>query len=142
MAQAQDGDTVKVHYRGTLDNGQAFDDSHQGDPFEFTIGNEEVIPGFEEAVRGMSPEEEKTITIEAAEAYGPRRDDLVMEVDRSNFQEDADFEVGHRVQIQPEEGQQFVAMITNLSEDSVTLDANHPLAGQDLTFEVELLEIA
>ena len=141
MAQAKEGDTVKIHYKGTLESGQTFDDSHQGDPLEFTIGEGQVIPGFEKAVIGMTPDDEKSFTIAAGEAYGPRREDLVVEVDRDDMQDDMNLEVGQRLQIQPEEGQQFVAVVSELEEDTVTLDANHPLAGEDLTFEVELVGI-
>lgn len=140
MAQAQAGDTVRVHYTGRLTDGTVFDSSQGRDPLEFTLGEGQVIPGFDEAVSGMAPGDERTITIPADQAYGPRRDDLVFPVPREQFPAELEPEVGQ--QLQMSQGNQ-VAIVTvrEVSPEAVTLDANHPLAGSDLTFDLELVEI-
>lgn len=141
MAEAQQGDTVKVHYKGTLEDGSVFDDSHDREPLEFTIGGGEIIPGFEEAVVGMEPGDTKTTEISSENAYGPHREDLVASVSRNELPEDLDPEVGQRLQIQQENGQSMVVEVTETGESDVTLDGNHPLAGEDLTFKIELVDI-
>lgn len=141
MADAQQGDTVKVHYKGMLQDGTVFDDSADREPLEFTIGNGEIIPGFEEAVVGMSPGESQTVELASDEAYGPHRDDLVAAVSRSELPDDLDPEVGQRLEIQQRDGQSMVVKVTEVDESTITLDGNHPLAGQDLTFEIELVDI-
>lgn len=142
MAQAQLGDRVKVHYTGRLDDGTVFDSSIITDPLEFTIGEREVVPGFEEAVIGMSPGESKNVKIPVDKAYGPRREDMTIVVDRDKFPPDIEPEVGQQLEIrQREDGQTFPVTVTDVSESSVTLDANHHLAGKDLTFDIQLLEI-
>ncbi len=142
MAQAQLGDRVKVHYTGRLDDGTVFDSSIITDPLEFTIGEREVVPGFEEAVIGMSPGESKNVKIPVDKAYGPRREDMTIVVDRDKFPPDIEPEVGQQLEIrQREDGQTFPVTVTDVSESSVTLDANHQLAGKDLTFDIQLLEI-
>jgi peptidylprolyl isomerase len=142
MAQAQQGDKVKVHYTGRLDDGTVFDSSIISDPLEFTIGEREVIPGFEEAVIGMNPGESKTIRVPVDRAYGPHREDMIMEVEREKFPPEIEPEVGQQLEIRRREnGQTFPVTVTDVSESSVTLDANHHLAGKDLTFDIQLLEI-
>jgi peptidylprolyl isomerase len=142
MAQAQQGDKVKVHYTGRLDDGTVFDSSIISDPLEFTIGEREVITGFEEAVIGMNPGESKTIRVPVDRAYGPHREDMIMEVEREKFPPEIEPEVGQQLEIRRREnGQTFPVTVTDVSESSVTLDANHHLAGKDLTFDIQLLEI-
>ncbi|MBE9514547.1 MAG: peptidylprolyl isomerase [Chloroflexi bacterium] len=140
-AQAKDGDTVQVHYTLKLEDGTVFDTSIGGDPLQFTIGDGQLIPGFEQAVVGMSPGESKTVEIPADEAYGPYLEELVMVVDRDQLPEDLQPEVGQQLQIRQPDGQTILVKVIDVSESSVTLDANHPLAGEDLTFDIELVEI-
>ena len=141
MGQAQSGDTVKVHYTGKLNDGTVFDGSTDRDPLQFKIGGGQVIPDFEQAVVGMRPGDSKTIDIESANAYGPYNDDLVLVVEREAIPPDLPLAVGQQLQIQQEDGQALPVLITDVSEATVTLDANHPLAGQDLTFDIELVAI-
>jgi peptidylprolyl isomerase len=141
MAQAKSGDTVKVHYTGKLDDGTVFDTSAEREPLQFTIGQGQLIPDFEQAVVGMNPGESKTVQIPSENAYGPHRAEMVMEVDRSEFPEDLEPKVDQRLQVSQSDGRTFPVTVTDVSESKVTLDANHPLAGKDLTFEVELSEI-
>jgi peptidylprolyl isomerase len=141
MTQAKMGDTVKVHYTGKLEDGTVFDTSTNRDPLQFTIGEGRVIPSFEQAVVGMNPGESKTTKIPADKAYGPHREELVLAVDRNQFPVDLKPEVGQRLQNRQADGRTIVVTVTDVSESSVTLDANHPLAGEDLTFDVQLLEI-
>ena len=141
MQQAKQGDTVLVHYRGTLDDGSEFDSSAGTDPLSFTIGAGEVIPGFEQALEGMETGEKKTQHIPAAEAYGERRDELVFEVGREQMPEGNDIEVGDMLRVGFPDGSSANVQVTALDEQSVTLDANHPLAGKNLTFELELVKI-
>jgi peptidylprolyl isomerase len=140
MTQARTGDTVRVHYRGTLDDESVFDSSAGREPLEFTLGEGRVIPGFEEAVLGMAVGEEKTVTIPAEQAYGAHRAEMVATLSRDVLPEGMEPQVGQQLQLN-QEGQTFVVSVTEVSGESVTLDANHPLAGQDLTFALELVEI-
>ncbi len=142
MAQAKNGDTVKVHYTGKLNDGTVFDSSANRAPLEFTLGQGKVIPGFEHAVVGMEPGESRTTEIPAAQAYGPYQDEMVIQVTRDQFPEDIQPEVGQQLQVQQANGNSFVVNITDITGDQITLDGNHPLAGQDLTFDIELVEIA
>jgi FKBP-type peptidyl-prolyl cis-trans isomerase 2 len=141
MAKAKNGDTVKVHYTGKLEDGTVFDSSVDREPLEFMIGQGNLIPGFEEAVVGLEPSESRTATISHEEAYGPYRPEMVAQVDRSQFPDDVEPEVGQHFQMRHEQGQVMTVVVTDVSETSVTLDANHPLAGKDLTFDIELVEI-
>ena len=140
MPKAAIGDTVKVHYTGTLDDEQVFDSSEGRDPLEFTLGSGEVIPGFEQAVVGMSPGEEKEATLDPEDAYGERRDDLVFSVGRDQLPEELEPERGQRLEMRQGD-QTFPVVITGVSDSEVQLDANHPLAGRELTFRIELVEI-
>ena len=139
--KAKQGDTVQVHYTGTLDDGRVFDSSEGRDPLEFTLGSGQVIKGFDAAVEGMSPGDSRLVTIPAGEAYGARRDDLVAVVERSQFPDDMDPEVGQQLQVS-QDGQTYVVTVTDVDVESVTLDANHPLAGQNLTFELQLVSMS
>ncbi|MCF8024353.1 MAG: peptidylprolyl isomerase [Desulfobacteraceae bacterium] len=141
MTQAKQGDTVKVHYKGKLDDGSVFDSSEGKDPLEFKIGEGNIIPGVEEAVVGMAPEDTKEATIPPEKAYGDYKDEMVIEVEKSQFPEHIDPELGQQLELKQEEGQNIVVTVTNVGEEKVTLDANHPLAGKDLTFELTLQEI-
>lgn len=140
MASAKSGDTVRVHYTGKLEDGSVFDSSDGRDPLEFTVGSGQVIPGFDQAVAGMSPGEEREIRIPAAEAYGDRKDDLVIIVERAQLPPDIEPAVGQQLQLS-QEGRAFVVTVADVNEQNITLDANHPLAGEDLTFELQLVEI-
>jgi peptidylprolyl isomerase len=141
MQQAKHGDTVRVHYRGTLDDGTEFDSSAGSEPIVFTIGEGQVIPGFESAVQGMAAGEKKKERIQANDAYGDRRDDLVFTVGREQMPEGTEVEVGDLLQVGFPDGSNAAVQVAAMDEQSVTLDANHPLAGKDLTFELELVAI-
>ncbi len=142
MAQAKTNDTVKVHYTGRLNDGTVFDSSVEREPLQFTLGEGQVIPGFENAVLGMTAGESKTITIAADQAYGPRRDDLVLAVGRDQFPPDITPEVGQQLQVRQTNGDVALVTVTEVGEAAVKLDANHPLAGHDLTFDIQLVEIS
>jgi FKBP-type peptidyl-prolyl cis-trans isomerase 2 len=141
VAPAKSGDTVKVHYTGKLEDGTVFDSSAERDPLEFTLGGGQIIPGFEKAVMGMETGASKTITIPPDDAYGPHRDDMVMEVERSKLPPNFDPNVGSRLQIPQPQGRPVDVVVSEVSDTHLTLDANHPLAGKDLIFEIELVEI-
>ncbi len=141
MKQAQEGDTVRIHYTGTLDDGTQFDSSSGREPIEFKLGSRSVIPGFEAGVTGMEVGEQKNIHIPADEAYGQRNEALVEEVPLQHFPEDMKLQVGMHLQAQSPNGESFNVVVTALSEESATLDGNHPLAGEALNFELELVEI-
>ena len=138
---ARDGDIVDVHYTGTLKDGSEFDSSEGKDPLQFTVGAGQMIPGFDNAVYGMKIGETKTITIPAAEAYGPHDEDLVTEIDRDTLPEGIEPTVGMQIGVTYAGGQQGSAIIIEVTETTVTLDANHFLAGEDLIFEIKLVRI-
>jgi peptidylprolyl isomerase len=141
MAQAKTGDTVKVHYTGRLDDGSEFDSSRDDSPLEFTIGKGDVIQGFESAIIGMTPGETKTITIPADEAYGQYNEEMVAVAERDQFPKNTSPEIGQEYEMCNEEGKSLVMTVIEVSDSQITLDANHPLAGEDLTFDLELVEI-
>ncbi len=141
MAQASRGDTVRVHYTGTLDDGTEFDSSRGRDPLVFELGSGQVIPGFDSAVEGLSPGEETEVRLEAREAYGDRQEELLMSVDRDDVPPSFEPVVGAVVELSHPGGQRFPGRITEVSDQSIAIDANHPLAGQALTFAIELVEI-
>ena len=140
MSSAKSGDTVRVHYTGKLADGSVFDSSEGRDPLEFTVGSGQVIPGFDAAVAGMSPGDERSVTIPAADAYGDRKDDLMIVVERSQLPQDIEASVGQQLQLS-QEGRAFVVTVADVTDESITLDANHPLAGEDLTFDLHLVGI-
>ena len=142
MAQAKTGDTVKVHYTGKLNDGSVFDTSEGREPLEFKIGGGQVIAGFDEALSGMEVGESKTVTIPADKAYGPHQQEMVMVVDRSKLPDELEPQMGQQLQVGQPDGQTFVVTVAAISGEEVTLDANHPMAGKDLTFELQLVEIA
>jgi peptidylprolyl isomerase len=139
--QAKKGDTAQVHYTGRLEDGQVFDSSEGGEPLEFEIGAGNVIQGFDEGVRGMSQGDKKRIEIEADDAYGQRVDALVQEIARAGLNLDREPEVGMQLGLQLPDGQEIPVTITEVTQESITLDANHPLAGQKLIFDVELVNL-
>ncbi|MBV6622875.1 MAG: peptidylprolyl isomerase [Rivularia sp. (in: Bacteria)] len=141
MTQAKAGDNVKVHYTGKLDDGTVFDSSAEREPLQFSLGSGNVIPGFEEAIVGMAPGESKTATIPADQAYGPQREELVITVEKEQIPTDLSVAVGQQLQISQNNGQVIPVIVTDVSDSKVTLDANHPLAGQQLTFDIELVEV-
>ncbi|PSQ85861.1 MAG: peptidylprolyl isomerase [Bacteroidetes bacterium QH_2_63_10] len=141
MAKANEGDEVQVHYTGKLEDGTIFDSS-EDEPLSFTIGENRVIPGFEEAVTGMEPGDSKTTEVEPERAYGEHREDMVMEMDRDQIPGEVDPEVGQQLQLRLENGQTVPVLITALGDDSVTIDANHPLAGRKLIFDIEVINVS
>lgn len=141
MVQAKEGDTVKVHYTGKFKNGTAFDSSAGADPLEFKIGSGRLIPGFEEAVLGMSPGESKTVNIPAEKAYGRYREDRIINVDRKDLPPEVEPEIGMNLEVCSPNGQVIPVQVTDIQGTTVTLDANHPLAEQDLIFDIQLVEI-
>jgi len=141
MAQAKSGDVVHVHYTGKLDDQSVFDSSDGRDPLSFELGKGQVIPGFDGAVSGMEEGEKKTVTIESDEAYGPRVEQLVFTAPRENLPEGYDPKVGEVMRLEAKDGRQMDVMITHADEKGVRMDGNHPLAGKDLTFDIELVKI-
>ncbi len=141
MTQAKSGDTDRIHYTGTLEDGTQFDSSAGRDPLEFALGGGQVIPGFDNAVDGMAVGDSKTVTIPPEEAYGQRHEQLVQQVSRSALPDEIEPAVGMQLQSQSPEGQVMMLVVTEVEEESITVDANHPLAGQALTFDIELVEI-
>jgi FKBP-type peptidyl-prolyl cis-trans isomerase 2 len=140
--QAKNGNIVQVDYTGKLADGTVFDSSVGSEPLEFKLGAGQVIPGFEKAVLGMKVGEKKTVTIPANEAYGPHRDEQVVELSREELPSDLTPQVGQQLVVNQQDGRQIIVVITNVSDNNtVTIDANHPLAGKDLTFEIELVKI-
>ena len=141
MQQVKTGDKVKVHYHGKLTNGETFDSSEGRAPLEFEVGSGMVIKGFDDGVTGMSVGEKKTISIPADEAYGPRNADMVIEMPKDRFPPDMELEIGMPLMKSDGSGQNFQVSVTEIKPESVILDANHPLAGKDLVFDLELVEI-
>jgi len=141
MTQPKSGDKVKVHYTGTLTDGTKFDSSAGSDPLEFTLGEGQLIPGFEQAVAEMTVGETRTVTIPSQEAYGPRYDELQQEVPRDLIPDSIELSEGLMLQGQSPDGHPMRYTVVAFSEEKVILDGNHPLAGQDLVFELELLTI-
>jgi FKBP-type peptidyl-prolyl cis-trans isomerase 2 len=141
MTQAKQGDTVKVHYTGKLEDGTVFDTSRTRHPLQFTIGNGQVIEGFEQAVAGMNVGESKTTTIPLEKAYGPRRDDMIVTINRSQLPGEVQPSVGQRLELTQENDQIILVTVTETTDSRITLDANHPLAGKALTFDLELVGV-
>jgi len=141
MAQASNGATVKVHYTGKLADGTIFDSSRDRDPLEFKLGEKQLIQGFEDAILGMNVGDSKTVVIPAEKGYGQYHEEMKAEIEKSQFPDNIALEIGQRIQLKQEEGQIVAVTITDVTDTMVTLDANHPLAGKELTFEMELIEI-
>lgn len=135
----KNGDRVRVHYTGRLEDGQVFDSSKGGEPLEFTVGGGEVIPGFDEAVRGMNVGDTRTVEIESEDAYGPRRDALVTQVSREAARFPVEPEVGMHFGLPLQDGSQIEVVVTEVTDTHITIDGNHPLAGEKLIFDVELV---
>lgn len=141
MSQAKPGDTVRMHYSGSLADGTQFDSSEGRDPLEFTLGSGQIIPGLDRAMTGMEVGETKQVVVEPGDAYGDRDPSRIQAVPRDQIPDHIPTEPGTQLQMQTPEGQTLPVMVAEASESEVTLDANHPLAGQKLTFDVELVEI-
>ena len=141
MQQVKQGDTVKVHYHGKLTDGTTFDSSEGRQPLEFEVGGGRVIKGFDEGVKGMTIGEKKTVSIPADEAYGQRQEDMVIPFERKNFPPDIEPEVGMTLNMHSEDGNALPVVITEITPDTIMLDANHPLAGEDLIFDIELVDL-
>ncbi len=141
MAQAKVGDKVKVHYTGTLADGSEFDSSVDRKPLQFTLGGGQMITGFDQAVQGMAPGDTKIVNLASDQAYGPQRDDMILVVNRDQFPPHITPKVGQQLELQQTNGKSATVVVTEVSDTKVSLDANHPLAGKDLTFEILLVEI-
>jgi len=141
MAHAKNGDTVKIHYTGKFEDGTEFAASPNDDPLQFTIGEGQVIPGLERAVIGMNPGESKIAEILAEQAYGLYQESKILEVNRGQFPPQLNLQVGKVLTTRKANGDKVRHIVTSVSETNVTIDANHPLAGEDLTFEIQLIEV-
>ncbi|MFY9212118.1 MAG: peptidylprolyl isomerase [Aestuariivita sp.] len=142
MTEVKPGDTVSIHYTGTLKDGTTFDSSEGRAPLEFEVGSGQIIPGLDVALPGMSVGDKKTVEIDCQDAYGPRDPDMRQAVPREGIPAEIPLDIGTQLQMQTPSGQAVPVVVVDVSETEVTLDANHPLAGQDLTFEIELMSIA
>ena len=141
MTQANSDDTVRIHYTGTLTDGSTFDSSTGRDPLEFQLGSGQIIPGLDNAIQGMNVGETDKVTIPAAEAYGPHIPDAVQTVPRTDIPAEIDLAPGLTLNAQRPDGQAMPVKVVEVTDTQVTLDANHPLAGEDLTFDVELVAV-
>lgn len=141
MSQAKKGDSVKVHYTGKLDDGTVFDSSVGREPLDFTVGAGQLIAGFDEAVVGMAAGEKKTVRIAAEQAYGPHNPEMTLQVPRSDLPADIQPELGMQLEASQEGGHSMVVTVVEVTDESVTFDANHPLAGKALTFDIEVVEL-
>jgi peptidylprolyl isomerase/FKBP-type peptidyl-prolyl cis-trans isomerase SlpA len=141
MSQAKNGDAVKVHFTGRLENGEIFGKSDEDQPFEFTLGESQIITGVEQGILGMEVGEKKTVEVPPEQAYGPKRDELFVEVKKSDLPEGIEPAVGDPLRIRNSDGSDTRVFIADIGEDTVTLDGNHPLAGLTLFFDLELVEI-
>lgn len=141
MTQAKPGDTVRIHYTGTLTDGTQFDSSVGNEPLEFTLGEGQVIPGLEAGIAGMNVGEKQTVDVESEQAYGSHDPQKVQKVDRQMVPEDIDLQLGMQLGARTQSGQQVSFTVIDIQDSEITIDANHPLAGRDLKFDVELVEI-
>jgi peptidylprolyl isomerase len=141
MTQVKNGDTVSIHYKGTLNDGTTFDSSEGRDPLAFQVGSGQIIPGLDVALPGMSVGDKKTVNVPCDQAYGPVNPNMRQEVPRAEIPAEIPTEVGTRLQMQSQTGQVIPVVVVDANEATITLDANHPLAGQDLTFAIELISI-
>lgn len=142
MTQAKPGDTLHLHYKGTLDDGTVFDSSEGREPLSFELGSGQIIPGLDAGVTGMEVGEKRSVRVEAAEAYGDHDPDKVQAVDRAGVPDDIPTDIGTQLQVQTQSGHMMNVVIVDATDSELILDANHPLAGKALTFDVELVEIA
>jgi peptidylprolyl isomerase len=142
MNQAKSGDRVKIHYTGKLNDGTVFADSKKSEPLEFTLGAGQIIPGVDEAVQGMEPGQSKTVTIPPEKAYGPRQEGLTKDIPKGDLPEGMQPQVGQSLKVDRPNGEPMIVSITAVSDSNITVDANHPLAGKDLDFKLELLEVS
>lgn len=142
MSAAAEGSKVKVHYTGTFDDGEVFDSSREREPMEFEVGAQQVIPGFDQALIGMQVGDSKKVRIPEEEAYGPYNPEMVMEVAPDQFEEGMKVEIGQQFQVDMGQGQPVVLSVKEVHDEKVVLDANHPMAGKTLNFDIELVEIA
>ncbi|MBI6628871.1 FKBP-type peptidyl-prolyl cis-trans isomerase [Pontibaca salina] len=142
MTEVKTGDTVRIHYTGTLQDGTTFDSSEGRDPLEFQVGSGQIIPGLDVAMPGMSVGEKKTVEVPCDQAYGPVNPEMRQAVPREHIPAEIPLEIGTQLQMQTPEGQVMPVTVVEVADSEVTLDANHPLAGQDLRFDVELVEVA
>ena len=136
-----EGDTVQVQYTGKLNDGTVFDETEEGDPLSFTVGSGEIIPGFEQAVKGMEEEEEKTVTIQAENAYGERDESRVQQYSRDSLPDGFEPEKGQVLALQDEEGRQIPVTVVDFDQENITVDLNHPLAGRELTFDIKVVAV-
>lgn len=141
MEQVKKGDTVSVNYHGRLKDGSTFDTSEGRPPLEFTVGNGQVIKGFDDAVLDMKVGDKKTVNIPVEEAYGERSQEMLVQIPRTDFPSDIEPEVGMELQMSDDQGHVFPVVIAEVQDDAIILDANHPLAGEDLTFDIEVVKI-
>ena len=141
MEQVKNGDTVRVHYKGTLKSGELFDSSEGREPLQFTVGQGQVIKGFDDAVLDMKVGDKKTVNIPVEDAYGAKSQEMLVQVPMTDFPPDVKPEVGMELQMSDDQGHVFPVIVAEVQEDSVILDANHPLAGEDLTFDIHLVDI-
>lgn len=141
MSEAKSGDTVHIHYTGRLDDGTVFDTSEGRDPLTFQLGNGQVIPGFDAAIQGMAVGEKKTASIPSDKAYGPRLEQLTFSAPRENLPPGYDPEVGEQMRLETRDGRQMDVVVVHADEKIVKMDANHPLAGKDLVFDIELVKV-
>lgn len=141
MEQVKEGDVVRVHYTGKLTNGEQFDSSAGRDPLEFTVGAGQMIKGFDDAMPGMNVGEKKTINILPEDAYGLKDEQAMIEFPRTNIPGDMKLDIGMQLQLRNEDGQPFPVTVAEIKDDVVILDANHMLAGKELVFDIELMEI-
>ncbi|EAQ01256.1 peptidyl-prolyl cis-trans isomerase, FKBP-type [Pseudooceanicola batsensis HTCC2597] len=142
MTQAKPGDTLHLHYTGKLDDGTVFDSSEGSDPLSFELGSGQIIPGLEAGITGMEVGETRTVKVEPEDAYGAHQPERMQAVDRASVPDDIPTDPGTQLQVQTQDGQSLNVTIADVTEDELILDANHPLAGKTLTFDVELVEIA
>lgn len=141
MDIVQEKNNVSVHYTGTLENGEIFDSSRDREPLSFEVGAGQMIPGFEKAVKGMKLNETKKITIEPSDAYGELKPDMVQKINKEQLPPELTVHVGQQLTSQMPDGQQIVVTVKDIAEDEITIDANHPLAGKTLNFEIEVVDI-
>ncbi|SFE54996.1 FKBP-type peptidyl-prolyl cis-trans isomerase [Roseivivax sediminis] len=141
MTEVKAGDTVLIHYTGTLTDGSTFDSSEGRDPLEFTVGSGQIIPGLDKALPGMTVGDKKSVEVPADEAYGARNPEALQAVPRTEIPDDIPLDLGTQLQVQTPNGETVPVVVSNVTESEVMLDANHPLAGHDLNFNIELVEI-